>query len=78
MTNELLGYIQSAVAALLGVAVLVFGVDLSEDQIASILTAVGALGALVFAVNSRRSGGKVQELRRAAKAQGVEVPLDNK
>jgi hypothetical protein len=77
MTNELLGYVTNAVAALLGLLVL-FGIDLSEEQIAGILTALGAVGALVFAINSHRSGGKVQELRRAAKAQGVEVPLDNK
>lgn len=77
MTNEILGYITQAVAALLGLAVL-FGVDLSEEQIAGILTAIGAIGAAVFAWNSHRSGGKVQELRRAAKAKGVEVPLDAK
>lgn len=76
MTNELLGYVTQAVAALLAVAVL-FGVDLSEDQIAGILAAIAAVGGLAFAINSHRSGGKVQELRRAAKAQGVEVPLES-
>jgi uncharacterized protein (DUF697 family) len=77
MTNEILGYLTQAVAALLGLAVL-FGVDLTEEQIGGILAALGAVGALVFAINSHRSGGKVQELRRAAKAQGVAVPLDDK
>ena len=77
MTNEILGYITQAVAAVLGLLVL-FGVELTEEQIAGILTAIGALGALAFAVNSHRSGGKVQELRRAAKQQGVQVPMDSK
>lgn len=68
MTNELLGYVTQAVAALLSLAVL-FGVDLTEDQIAGILAALAAVGTLAFAINTRT--GKVKQIREAAKREGV-------
>jgi uncharacterized protein (DUF697 family) len=70
MTNDILGYVQSAVGAVLALAVL-FGVDLSEDQIAGILAAIAAVGALAFAINTRT--GKPAEIRAAARRAGVEV-----
>jgi len=70
MTNSVLGYLTTAVNALLGLAVL-FGLNLTEEQIAGILTAISAVAALAFAVNTAK--GKPAEIRAAAKAAGVDV-----
>jgi hypothetical protein len=73
MTNELLGYIKDFATALIGLAVL-FGLNLSPQQIAAILLVVTTGGALVLAYNSRRAGGAVQTLRtKAAAAEAADI-----
>lgn len=70
MTNDKLGYITAFVSAVLGLLVL-FGVDLSQDQIAGILLVITTGSALAFAFNTAK--GKPAEIRAAARAQGVDV-----
>jgi threonine/homoserine/homoserine lactone efflux protein len=77
MTNELLGYIKDFATSVLALAVL-FGLALSDEQIAAILLVLTTAGALVLAWNSRRAGGAVQTVRNkalAAEAAGI-VPSE--
>lgn len=53
MRNATLGYIKDFVAALLACAVL-FGLPVSEDQMAAILLVVTTGGALLLALNDRK------------------------
>jgi uncharacterized membrane protein YccC len=70
MTNDILGYVTTFVGAVLALLVL-FGVDLSEDQIAAILLVISSGAALAFAINTRV--GKPREIREAARRAGVDV-----
>jgi threonine/homoserine/homoserine lactone efflux protein len=77
MTNELLGYIKDFATSVLALAVL-FGLALTDEQIAAILLVLTTAGALVLAWNSRRPGGAVQTVRNkalAAEEAGI-VPAD--
>lgn len=68
ITNDKVGYITSFVSAVLGLAVL-FGVDLSQDQIAGILLVITTGSALTFALNTAK--GKPAAIRAAARKQGL-------
>jgi hypothetical protein len=70
LTNDKLGYLTAFVSAVLALAVL-FGVDLSGDQIAGILLVISTGGALAFGLNT--AVGKPAEIRAAARKQGVDV-----
>jgi hypothetical protein len=66
LTNELLGYIKDAVAAVLQVLVL-FGIwKLTAEQISGLLLVVTSLGTVALAINSRKGAPSV--LRAKAKA----------
>ena len=70
ITNDKVGYITSFVSAVLSLLVL-FGVDLSPDQIAGILLVLTTGSALAFAFNTAK--GKPAAIRAAARKQGVSV-----
>lgn len=70
VTNDKVGYITAFVTAVLSLLVL-FGVDLSPDQIAGILLVLTTGSSLAFALNTAK--GKPAAIRAAARKQGVEV-----
>jgi hypothetical protein len=68
VTNELLGYIKEAIAAILQCLVL-FGIwKLTGEQIAGLLLAVTTIGTVALAINSNRKSGVPPTLRRKAAA----------
>lgn len=60
ITNATKANLLAAINALLGVLVL-FGVDLTADQMAGILTAVNALAVLIIGLTYKKSPKRVEE-----------------
>jgi hypothetical protein len=74
MTNELLGYIKDAVAALLQCLVL-FGIwALTGEQIAGLLLVVTTFGTIALAINSRRGAPATIRAKAAAAEEAGIVP----
>jgi len=66
MTNEMLGYIKDAAAAILQVLVL-FGIwQLTAEQISGLLLVVTSIGTVALAINSRKGAPSVLRAKAAA------------
>jgi hypothetical protein len=76
MTNELLGYIKEAVAAVLQCLVL-FGLwQLTGEQIAGLLLLVTTVGTVALAINSRKGAPATLRAKAAAAEAANIVPAE--